>query len=143
MGSKDHAVEHMQHGAHSATSTVTETAERIGEAARQRTEGAPLAVGLVAFGAGLVAAAMFPATRREQQLAQQAQPAVERAAAEIAPAAKQVAEEVRPAAEGAVSDLKDEAKQAASKVGEQTKEAASDVKEEAKQKASTSSGPKR
>ena len=129
MGSKDYAVEHMQQGAHGASSAVTGKAERIGEAAKQRTEGSPLAVGLVAFGAGLVGAAMFPATRREQQFAQQAQPAVERAAAEIAPAARQVVDDVRPAAEDAVSEIKDEAKQAASNVGDQTKQAASDAKQ--------------
>ena len=49
MGSKDYAVEHMQHGAHGATSAVSGTAERIGEAAKQRTEGAPLAVGSTAM----------------------------------------------------------------------------------------------
>jgi hypothetical protein len=130
MGSKEHAMERMHDGAHVAKDSMTDAASRAGEVARERTEGAPLAVGLMAFGAGLAAAALFPATRREQHLAQQAQPMVERAVAEVGPAAKQVVDDVRPAAEEAMHDLRDEAKQAASNVSEQAKAAAADVKDE-------------
>jgi hypothetical protein len=130
MGTREHAMDRMHGGASGAKESVTDAASRAGEAARERTEGAPLAVGMMAFGAGVLAAALFPATRRERHLAQQAQPMVERAAAEVAPAARQVVDDVRPAAEEAVHELRDEAKQAASNVGEQAKGAASDVKSE-------------
>jgi hypothetical protein len=72
------------------------------------TKGNPLAAGLVAFGVGLVAAAAFPATRKEAELAQAArdaaQPMLEEAGREIASdvqaKAHDAAEQVKAAAAG-------------------------------------------
>ena len=38
---------------------------------RQKSEGNPLAAGLIAFGVGWLASSLIPATRREQQVASQ------------------------------------------------------------------------
>jgi gas vesicle protein len=128
MGTKDSFVEHAQDGAHSATSTVTESASRVGDATRRRAEGSPLGAGLVAFGAGVVAAALFPSSSRERQLAEKAQPAVDRMASEMGPAAKELLDEVKPAAEDAMHEVRDDAKQAAANVSAQAKDTASELK---------------
>jgi hypothetical protein len=140
MGAKDAAGEHLHSGAGSTASTMTDAVSRVGETTRARTEGNPLAVGLVAFGAGLVAATVFPATRREQQLAQQAQPALEQAAAKVAPAAQHVVEEIRPVAAEAVQDLRDDAKEAATHVKEEATAAAADTKQAARSVATSPKG---
>jgi len=93
-------------------------------------EGNPLAMGLVAFGAGLVAASLFPATRAERDLAEHAQPALEKAASQAGPAARHIAEDVKPAAQDAVADLRDSAKDAVDNVKDQAAEAASEAKSE-------------
>ena len=81
--------------------------------------GNPLAAGLVAFGAGLLAAAVFPATRKEAEVAQTAREAVE-------PRAQEMGKEV-------AAGLQDKAKEAA----EQVKATATDSAEQVKQAATT------
>jgi hypothetical protein len=57
----------MRQGAEERGEHVMETVRAAPEAVKHRTEGSPLAAGLIAFGAGLVAAAVFPASRAEQR----------------------------------------------------------------------------
>ena len=61
-----------------ATDTLTSTAGQVGEkvqrapqAVRRQTQGSPLAAGLIAFGAGALAAALLPTTSAEKQAAGQ------------------------------------------------------------------------
>jgi gas vesicle protein len=130
----------MHTGADSATSSVSGAVHSVSDTARQRTEGNPLAVGLVAFGAGLVAATLFPATRREEALAERAQPRLEDAATKMAPAAQQVVEELKPAATDAVEELKDEAKEAAQNVTGEAKDKAKETAASARSAASSAKG---
>jgi hypothetical protein len=95
------------------------------------TRGNPLAAGLVAFGAGLVAAAAFPATRREAELAHAAFDAAEPMLHE---AGKEIASDVQARAHDAAEHVKavasegaDQVKQAATTATEHTKGAASDA----------------
>jgi len=116
--------------------TVTSGADRVGDAAdsvknhvsgdaiKQQTTGAPLGVGLVAFGLGFIAAAAFPATQPEQELASRAQDAIEPATDALAEAGQHIA-----------GDLKHDATQAASEVKETATTAAGDVTAAAKQQA--------
>jgi len=90
------------------------------DAAREHTAGSPLAAGLVAFGLGLVASALVPASRPEQQAAQ----AVKEKSEPLVDEAKQAAQDV-------AQNLKDPAREAASRVGDTAKQAAQDVKGEA------------
>ena len=58
--------------ADSARHTASSVADTVGSApraVREQTQGNPLAVGLVAFGLGLVAASLIPASRTEQRAA--------------------------------------------------------------------------
>jgi hypothetical protein len=54
--------------------------------------GNPLAAGLIAFGAGWLVSSLLPATRREQELADQAKQVAQE---KVQPVAQQVAAEVR------------------------------------------------
>ncbi|MFB8145521.1 DUF3618 domain-containing protein [Microbacterium sp. NPDC056003] len=93
---------------------------------KTKAEGNPLAVGLIAFGVGLVAASLIPASDREKQLAEsvkeQAQPLVD----QVSSVAKEVA-----------SDLKEPARQAATAVKDSAQGAFDTVKGEATDQAGT------
>ena len=93
---------------------------------KTKAEGNPLAVGLIAFGVGLVAASLIPASDREKQLAEsvkeQAQPLVD----QVSSVAKEVA-----------SDLKEPARQAATAVKDSAQGAFDTVKAEAADQAGT------
>jgi len=133
MGSAEASVDAVHDAGASAATTVTDTASSVVHGTRSAAEGNPLAMGLIAFGAGLVAATVFPATRTERDMAQRAQPTLDKAAAQAGPAARQVVEELKPAAQEAVTDLRDSAMDAASSVKEQAVDASTEAKQEAQQ----------
>jgi ElaB/YqjD/DUF883 family membrane-anchored ribosome-binding protein len=98
-----------------------------------RTQGNPLAAGLIAFGAGLLTASVLPSTRKEQELALQVKDKASDAAQPVVQAAKesaqQVAQDLKPAAQQAVEQVKETATDAAQTTTEQAKSAAGDVAE--------------
>lgn len=105
------------------------------------TKGNPVAAGLVAFGAGLLAASIFPATRKEAEVAQSAREAVEPVAQEIG---KEVASGLQEQAKEAAEQVKETAtegaeqvKQAATTATEHAKEAATEATAEVKDQASS------
>jgi uncharacterized protein YjbJ (UPF0337 family) len=104
-------------GASSAGGSVQDTmgsardaASSAASTAQDRYQGAPLAAGLVAFGAGMVIAAMLPASEREAV-----------AAGKVVDAAKENAQPAMDAAKG-------QAQQMAQQVGETASDAAPQVK---------------
>jgi hypothetical protein len=131
MGVAESSVDEVRHLGEAGTETVTGSVATAVHGTRSAAEGNPLAMGLVAFGAGLVAATVFPASRTERQLAQQAQPALEKAASEVGPAVSHVVEEMKPAAQEAVADLKDAGKEAVAAVKEEASSAATEAKSDA------------
>ncbi|MGK5743139.1 DUF3618 domain-containing protein [Micromonospora sp. URMC 103] len=56
----------------SAADSVRNEARSLGQQSREQAHGNPLAVGLIAFGAGLLISSLIPPTRQERQLAGQA-----------------------------------------------------------------------
>ena len=130
MGSAESSVDAVHDASASAAARLTDSASSVAHGTRRVADGNPLAMGLVAFGAGLVAATLFPATRTERDLAERAQPALEKAASEAAPAARHVVEELKPTAQDAVADLRDTAMDAVSGVREHAADAASETKHE-------------
>jgi hypothetical protein len=114
--------------ADSATSRIGDTAGSIGDAAghapqaaKQAAQGNPLAVGLVAFGAGAVLASLLPTTEKERRFGQQtATPALERAAEEAGSVAQQAAEDLKPIAQDAAESVKSSAQDAANQVKQST-----------------------
>ncbi len=126
-------------------SGITETAgERAGEVkdavkstpevVRRQTEGNPLAAGIIAFGAGLLAGSLLPRTRTEDQLGpkvrQNIVEPVKNTATEVGQELKSgVQESARTATEG----VKSTAQEAAGQVKETAHQSAQDVKEQAQQ----------
>ena len=113
----------------SAASSVADAASNAPDAALRRTQGNPLAAGLIAFGAGLLASSLLPSTSMEQRAAaglrDQAEPVIDtvkeeasRLKDELAPKAQQATQQVRAAATDAVRETTEEAKQAAGEVRE-------------------------
>ena len=75
-----------------AAATAADAVQQAPQAIRRQTRGNPLAAGLIAFGAGWLVSSLLPATRREQELADQAKQVAQE---KVAPVAQQVAGEVR------------------------------------------------
>jgi gas vesicle protein/uncharacterized protein YjbJ (UPF0337 family) len=97
-------------------------------AAQDRVEGSPLAAGLVAFGAGLVIASLFPASSREAEAAHRV---VETAKDKGQP----LMDEAKSAGQELGQDLKERATQAAQQVKDSATDSAQQVKDEAQSSA--------
>jgi len=135
---KDAAVEGVENaveGVQDAASGVADRASDLGDsvasvprAARQQTQGNPLAAGVVAFGIGLLIAAAFPPSRKEKELAQavkeQAQPLTD----QLAAAGREVVQNLAEPAKEAVDSLKESATDAVQHVQEEGASAVADVK---------------
>jgi len=117
-------------------SGAADMARSAPDAMRHTAEGNPLAAGLVAFGLGMVAAAVLPGTRREQQLAERAQPQLEHAATVAREKAQEMAqtsaEHMKPSMQEHAQQLQEHAREAMDDVKGQAKTAAADVRGEAK-----------
>ncbi|MET7597938.1 DUF3618 domain-containing protein [Streptomyces sp. NPDC005481] len=129
------ASQSLQESAGQATDTAKQAVGQAGEAvqnmpeqAMRQTQGNPLAAGLIAFGAGLLAASLLPTTQAEEQ-----------AAAQLADRADGVIEPVKQAAVESAQQLKQDATEvaqdAAQSVKETTVDAARTAQEEARGKA--------
>jgi hypothetical protein len=142
MGARDDAATSIAAAPGAVGDRVSQTASQVGEhlaagpdAARRAAQGNPIAVGLVAFGAGLVIASLLPETEAERAAVAQVQPALEQAAAGTAGVVRDVIDEVRPAVEQAATDLKESAAESAQTVQAQAKEAATDTTDTAREAA--------
>src|ERR1700712_4313801 len=87
MGAASDAADGAGSAAGSAADSVSDTAHTV----VAKAQGAPLAVGLIAFGAGLLAAALLPASTREKQLASNIRESAEPLVQQVQDAAKEVA----------------------------------------------------
>ena len=115
----------VQDAASSAAGAVQEAPRTI----RRQTRGNPLAAGLIAFGAGWLVSSLLPASRREQELADQAKQVAQD---KVAPVAQQVAGEVgenlREPAQQAVESVRSTAQDARDTVTDEGRSAAQDVR---------------
>jgi gas vesicle protein len=131
--------------AQDAAATAAQRLQQAPQVLRQQARGNPLAAGLIAFGAGWLISSLLPASRREQELADQAtQQAKQVAQEKVAPVAQQVAGEVkdnlREPAQQAVESVKSTAQDAGQTVVEEGKSAAQDVQGRAQDAAGTVRG---
>lgn len=112
-------------------SSAADMASSAPAQARQRTRGNPLAVGLVAFGAGWLLSSLLPATEPEQQAAAQVKDfAVEKGrpvAQELGQAGQESAQKLRESAQQRAQSVKDTAADAASTVADEAQSQAADV----------------
>jgi hypothetical protein len=121
--------------AHGASGSASGAAHGVQDAAgaavhavERRTEGSPIGAGLVAFGAGMVIAALIPASQKEAQVAGQ-----------LVDAAKQspLLDEAKAAGQEMGEHLKDSAAWAVQEVKATAQDAASQVKQEGQSAAGT------
>lgn len=130
MGTVDHAsgtISDMGGGATGQAQDLGQSLREAPERAKSQTQGNPLAAGLIAFGAGLLAASVLPATDRERQVASKvgeaAQPAVEHAQA----AAQELKQHVQSTAQDAMGQIKDTASAASAQVKQEGSSSAHDL----------------
>jgi gas vesicle protein len=110
-----------------AGSSVVDVKDRV----VAKAEGNPLAVGLIAFGAGLLLASLIPASTKEKEIAadvkDQAQPLVDT----VTDAAKEVGEHLKEPAQEAAAAFKDTAAVAVANVKDEAQVATDQVKDQA------------
>lgn len=141
-GTTSAAAANVSDAASGAAGAVQETVQRTPQAVRAQTQGNPLAAGLIAFGAGWLVSSLIPASRHEQDLAEQAKERAGELGAPLAEAAgevrdnlagpaQQAAEAVRSSATDAGRTVADEGRAAAGQVQEQAQDAAGHVRQNA------------
>lgn len=122
--------------ASSVTSSVGDAAGQAPTVARQKTQGNPLAAGLIAFGVGWLASSLVPATQKEQEAATAAKDkASEHSDTLTAPlkeAAGNAKENLSGPTQDAVQSVKDRATDAAATVKDETSSAKDDLAGEAR-----------
>lgn len=125
--------ERVMGAADDAGSSLQEAGAHVGEMkdrAVAKAEGNPLAVGLIAFGTGLLLASLIPASSKEKEIAStvkdQAQPLLDEAAdvakdigEHLKEPLQESVESVRESAQGSAAIVKEEAQAVASGVGDQ------------------------
>lgn len=127
-------------GAHDALSNAGSAVADAPHQLASSTRGNPMAVGLIAFGAGLLAASLIPASKAEQRVAEKAKDAAEPIVDEVKDAVMESAENLREPAKNAVDSVKDRAAEAVDVVKEEGASAVDDVRTEAKHTADQASG---
>lgn len=131
-----------------AQERVSETTHQAGSAVRDRSTGNPLAAGMVAFGAGLLAGSVIPESSTEKQLSREVQSKVQepmrehgqRAAEQVSDrvgerageAKERVAAEARGAKEDVSSDLRERGEAVRHHVGYAAEDVRHDVEEQAR-----------
>lgn len=135
MGVADHTAGNV----HSATGTTGTAGAHLGDAGaaigdapaqvRTKTQGNPLAAGLIAFGAGLLVSSLIPASQKEREAADALKTAAEPLTTELTEAAKHVAEGLKEPAQAAMDNVKATAADATEHVKAEGQGAVADVKD--------------
>lgn len=137
LGAAEDARDATMDAAHNLAGNVSDSASGAGDAVtgapravRQQTQGNPVAAGLVAFGIGLLLAGAFPASRKEEELAQTVKEKAQPLTDSVTEAAKEVASNMAEPAQQAGESLKESANQAFATVKDEGSAAVADVKDE-------------
>jgi hypothetical protein len=120
------------HAASGAVHSATDTVQQAPQLLADQTRGNPIAVGLVAFGAGALLATVMPTSRTEQRLIEEAKPELTGAAEELKGAAREVASDAKTRASEAVGEVKAAGGDASTRVQEQAKESSGSVRDAAR-----------
>ncbi|AXJ09655.1 DUF3618 domain-containing protein [Arthrobacter sp. PM3] len=131
-GAKEKVMGAADHATGSAGAHVGDAGSAIGHApaeVKARTQGNPLAAGLIAFGAGLLVSSLFPASEKEREAADALKTAAEPLTTELTEAAKHVAEGLKEPAQAAVEQVKATAADATEHVKAEGQDAVADVKD--------------
>ncbi len=132
-GSAGGQVRSLSESAQERAGGLAEQARQAPDMVVQQTQGNPLAAGVIAFGAGLLAASLVPPSEAEQRLAgklsEHAQPLQD----EVRQAGQQVAEDLKGKAREGAEQVKSRAQDAAQTVQEDARSSADEVKAQARQ----------
>ncbi|GAA3074223.1 DUF3618 domain-containing protein [Streptomyces glomeratus] len=127
-----------------ARQTVQQTQQAVKQAPEQamrQTEGNPLAAGLIAFGAGALAAALIPTSQMEEEAAsrasEQATPVFEAVKEAASESAQQLTQAATESAQQAAQEVQDTATQAARTTAEQAQDQMEQVTEQARESGKT------
>ena len=132
MGTADHAAGNANSAAGTAGAHFSDAGAAIGDAPMQvktKTQGNPLAAGLIAFGAGLLVSSLIPASQKEREAADALKTAAEPLTSELTEAAKHVAEGLKEPAQAAMDNVKATATDATEHVKAEGQGAVADVKD--------------
>jgi hypothetical protein len=111
-----------------AAASATDAVQQAPRVIRRQARGNPLAAGLIAFGAGWLVSSLLPASRREQELADQAkQVAQDKVQPVVSQVASEVGDNLRAPAQQAVDSVKSTAQDAGQTVADEGRSAAQDV----------------
>lgn len=134
MGAADSMTDKVQSGTGSASDGVSRAGSAVGEAPQKLTakaQGNPIAAGLIAFGAGLLAASLIPASEKERVAADNIKTAAEPLTTQVTDTAKEMAQGLKEPAQEAMENVKATATEAAQNVKLEGQGAAGDVKSKA------------
>jgi hypothetical protein len=120
-----------------AASSAASAVQAAPQAVRQQTQGHPLAAGLIAFGVGWLASSLLPASRREQELAEQAKERASDLGQPLAQVANEVKANLAGPAPQAVESVKSTAPDAGQTVAQEGRAAAGHVQGQARDSADT------
>lgn len=128
MGTASDVVDSTQGAVGHAGEAVADAPRKVASA----TQGNPVAVGLIAFGVGLLAASLIPASRAEQQAAEKVKDAAAPLVDEAKDVAMESADHLREPAKEAADAVKGRATEAVDTVKTEGQDAASEVQTDAK-----------
>jgi gas vesicle protein len=125
MGSASQAGHAIGDTAGSTVGTITRTPDAV----VQQTQGSPLVAGAVAFGIGVLVAAAFPASGKEQEVADQLKDKAQPLADDLKQTGQEMAEHLKEPAREAVESVKQAATEGQQAVSETAKETSSSTRE--------------
>jgi hypothetical protein len=130
--------------AYAAKDTVTEKAYEAREAVREapttvkrKTQGNPLAAGVIAFGLGMLVSSLVPSSEKERQAVSTLQENLEPVKEKATEVARDMGESLRPAAQEAAESVKSTAQEGVENVKQEGQAAAQDVKDQAQESKDT------
>jgi hypothetical protein len=124
-----------------SVSSAPDTAGSASAAVSHKAQGNPLAAGLIAFGAGLLASSLLPATQAEQQVGTAVKDNAAGPVKEFAQGqAKEAQQALRPVVEDHVTQVKESATDAAQTTADHARSAGSDVADQARDSADAVKG---
>jgi ElaB/YqjD/DUF883 family membrane-anchored ribosome-binding protein len=125
--------------AYAAKDTVSEKASEAADAVReaptavkQKTQGNPIAAGVIAFGLGMLVSSLIPSSEKERRAVSTLQDNLEPVKQKATEVARDMGESLRPAAQEAAESVKYTAQEGVESVKQEGQAAAQDVKDQAR-----------